>query len=70
MTVHLPERWIARLCDLPESGMGYQNVVVRLRDGSSWTVIVRNAEQFEWPPDRPRIDASDIVDIRLVPEES
>ena len=37
MTVHLPEHWIQRLCELPESGMGYQNVVVRLRDGSVWT---------------------------------
>ena len=70
MTVHLPERWIERLCNLPESGMGYQNVVVRLRDGTTWTVIVYNAEEFEWPPDRPRIDPSDIVDIGLASEVS
>lgn len=69
MTVHLPKRWIKRLCELPESGMGFQNVVVRLRDGSSWTVIVYNAEEFEWPKDRPRIDPSDIVDIALVNAE-
>lgn len=54
MTVYLPEHWIRRLCELPESGMGYQNVVVRLRDGSAWTAIVYNAEQFEWPADRPQ----------------
>ena len=63
MTVHLPERWAERLCKLPESGMGFQNVVVRLRDGSSWPVIVYNAEEFEWPNNRPAIDPSDIVDI-------
>ena len=65
MTVHLPEHWIQRLCELPESGMGYQNVVVRLRDGSAWTAIVYNAEQFEWPADRPPIGPSDIVEIDL-----
>ena len=69
MTVHLPDRWIEWLCDLPESGMGYQNVVVRLRDGSTWTVIVYNAEEFELPPDGPLIDPSDIVDIRLASEQ-
>ena len=58
MTVHLRERWIQRPCDRAESGMDYQNVVVRLREGSTWTVIVLNAEQFEWPRDRPEIDRS------------
>ena len=69
MTVHMPEPWIERLSELPESGMGFQNVVVRLRDGSSWTVIVHNAEEFEWPNDRPRLDPSDIVDVGLVNAE-
>ena len=66
MTVHLPERWIELLCSLPESGMGYQNVVVRLRDGSKWHVIVYNAERFDSPPDRPSIKASEIVDMSIV----
>ena len=69
MTVHLPERWIERLCGLPESGMGYQNVVAWLRDGSTRTVIVYDAEEFELPPDGPLIDRSDIVDIRLASEQ-
>ena len=69
MTVHLPERWIQRLCELPESGMGYQNVLVRLRDGSVWTAIVFNAEQFEWPPDRPPIGPSDIMEVNLASEQ-
>ncbi len=69
MTVHLPENWIQRLCELPESGMGYQNVVVRLRDGSVWTGIVYDADQFEWPADRPPIGPSDIVEIDLATPE-
>ena len=69
MTVHLPEHWIQRLCELPESGMGYQNVVVRLRDGSAWTAIVYSAEQFEWPADRPPIGPSDIAGIDLATRE-
>ena len=48
--------------------MGY-NVVVRLRDGSVWTAIVYNAEQFEWPADRPPIGPSDIVEVNLAREE-
>ena len=68
MTVHLPQRLIQRLCELPESGMGY-NVVVRLRDGSVWTAIVYNAEQSEWPADRPPIGPSDIVEVNLAREE-
>ena len=69
MTVHLPEHWIHRLRELPESGMGYQNVVVRLRDGSAWTAIVHNTEQFEWPADRPPISPSEIVEIDLASRE-
>ena len=69
MTVRLPEHWIQRLGELPESGMGYQNVVVRLRDGSAWTAIVYNAEQFEWPADRPPIGSSDIAEIDLASRE-
>ena len=69
MTVHLPVHWIQRLCELPESGMGYQNVVVRLRDGSAWTAIVYDAERFEWPADRPPIGPSDIVEIDLATRE-
>ena len=69
MTVHLPEHWIQRLCELPESGIGYQNVVVRLRDGSAWRAIVYDAERFEWPADRPPISPSDIVEIDLASQE-
>lgn len=45
--------------------MGYQHVVVRLRDGSVWAATVYNAEQFAWPADRPPIGPSDIVEIDL-----
>ena len=35
--------------------MGYQKVILRLRDGSQTAVIVHNADQFEWPANRPPI---------------
>ena len=66
MTVHLPQPWIDRLCQLPESGMGYQNALVRLANGDTLKVTIFNADQFELPPDRPAFDTRDIVDIRLV----
>ena len=68
MTIHLPQRWIARLSVLPESGMDYQKVILRLRDGSQTTVIIHNADQFEWPANRPPITPKDIVDITLTPD--
>ena len=68
-TVHLPEHWIQPLCELSESGMGYQNVVIRLRDDSAWRATVYNAEQFEWPAGRPPISPSDIAEIDLVSRE-
>ncbi len=33
MQVTLDDKWIEHLVELPESGMGYQCVQVRLRDG-------------------------------------
>ena len=65
----VPERLSAGLGQLPESGTGYRNVVVRLRDGSVWTAIVYDAEQFEWPADRPPIGPSDIVAVNLVGDQ-
>ena len=69
MTVHLPQPWIDRLCQLPESGMGYQNALVRLANGDSLKVTIFNADQFELPPDRPALDTREIVDIQLVPTD-
>ena len=67
MTVYLPQPWIDRLCRLPESGMGYQNALVRLANGDTLKVTIFNADQFELPADCSAFDAGDIVDIDLAP---
>ncbi len=52
MRVKLEQRWIDRLCQLPESGMGYQRVDLRLVDGRTMiNVPVFNAEEAELPED-------------------
>ena len=68
MTVrlHLNDRWSTALCQLPETGMGYQRVDVLLRDGRRVKdVLVFNAEKVEWPAEQHRIDTDDIIDILL-----
>jgi hypothetical protein len=50
MRVKLEKRWIKRLLQLPESGMGYQRVDLRLADGRELkNVIAFNAEEVELP---------------------
>ena len=66
VTVHLPQPWIDRLCRLPESGMGYQNALVRLANGDTFKVIIFNADKLELPAPCPAFDTHDIVDIHLV----
>lgn len=77
MTMHipLPAVWAKRLCDLPESGMGYQRVDVALKTGERVSgVSVLNAEFLVWLSERAPIDADAIADICLnqasVPDES
>ena len=67
--MRLDEKWTARLCELPESGMGYQRVDVRLRDGLQVrSVLVFNAEWIEWPDDQAPIRPSDLTAISLTEE--
>jgi hypothetical protein len=50
MRIKLEQRWIKQLLRLPESGMGYQRVDVRLADGHNLQdVPVFNAEEIELP---------------------
>jgi hypothetical protein len=50
MKVRLEQRWIKRLLEWPESGMGYQRVDVRLADGRELKDLpVFNAEEIELP---------------------
>ena len=62
-TVRLPAIWIDRLIHLPESGMGYQRVNIRLKRGRVLRdVMVLNAEECRvTEPFEP----SEIEDVEL-----
>jgi hypothetical protein len=63
MRVKLEPRWTKRLSELPESGMGYQRVDVRLADGRELKdVVVFNAEELEVPDEFAQ---AEIKDVRL-----
>lgn len=63
MRLKLERRWTERLLGLPESGMGYQRVDVRLTDGRELkNVVVFNAEEMEVPDEFAQ---AKIKDIRL-----
>lgn len=65
MRLHLNERWINHLCDLPENGMGYQIVDIVLRSGEQIRrALVFNAEELQWKSEQSPIELDDIVDIR------
>ncbi len=63
MRVKLDKRWTARLVRLSESGMGYQRVDLRLKDGREVRdVPVFNAEELDLPDEFARVG---IEDVRL-----
>jgi len=63
MRIRLEPRWTKRLLELPESGMGYQRVDIRLVDGRELKdVVVFNAEEIEVPDEFAR---AKIKDVRL-----
>jgi hypothetical protein len=63
MRIRLEPRWTKRLLELPESGMGYQRVDIRLIDGRELKdVVVFNAEEIEVPDEFAR---TQIKDVRL-----
>ncbi|MGH9338279.1 MAG: hypothetical protein ACRD1R_01480 [Acidobacteriota bacterium] len=50
--IKLDKQWVERLLKLPESGMGYQRVDVRMADGRELKdAVVLNAEFLELPED-------------------
>ena len=66
MRFQLPERWVDHLCKLPESGMGYQRVDIRLKNGDQLNdVLVLNAEEIECPHHSAPFTSEDIADIQL-----
>ena len=54
VTVNLPQPWVDRLCQLPESGMGYQKARILLANGDSLKVTIFNADQFRVARRPPR----------------
>ena len=63
MRIRLEPRWTKRLLELPESGMGYQRVDIRLVDGRELKdVLVFNGEEIEVPDEFAR---AQIKDVRL-----
>ena len=64
MTIRLSSKWIDKMKSLPESGMGYQNVRVRLKNGMILGGMVRNSDSLDVIGD-VLFGISDIVDIDL-----
>ena len=63
MRVTLDRRFVERLAQQPESGMGYQRVDIRFADGRELKdVIVFNAEQADVPEEFAN---AKIADVRL-----
>ena len=63
MKYRLEPRWARHLAQLPESGMGYQRVDVRLADGREVIdTVVFNGEEIELPDDCRNVE---IREIRL-----
>jgi hypothetical protein len=61
MRIKLERRWIERLLALPESGMGYQRVDVRLSDGQELKdVVVFNADEMDLPDEFAKATITDI----------
>lgn len=63
MKLKLPGHLARKLLALPESGMGYQNVIVKFADGMVLETYVQNCEILELP-DEPRY-VQEIEDINL-----
>lgn len=61
MRIRLDTRWTNELLRHPESGMGYQRVDIRFRNGRKLEdVPVFNAEDVELPDELARIEITDL----------
>ncbi len=62
----LSPKWVKKLVELPESGMGYQVVDIALKDKRIIRkVVILNSEIIMLPPGYENITEKDVVDIRL-----
>ena len=67
MRIRLEQKWTARLLALPESGMGYQRVRLRLKDCREiCDALVFNAEVLEVPAGVGPIHSADIAEIEIM----
>ncbi len=65
--MELPEKFVEKLVQLPETGMGYQVVDIYLKDGRVFVAIVLNCEfvtRVKGCDDIPFL-VDDIEDIRI-----
>jgi hypothetical protein len=63
MRIKLERRFVERLANLPESGMGFQRVDLRLADGREVRdVLVFNTEEADVPDEFAH---ANIADVRL-----
>lgn len=68
MRLTLDSQLVEKLRHLPESGMGYQRVRVRLRDGRVLEhAIVLNGQLLQLADDVGPLSPPDIVDVELEP---
>lgn len=65
MRIKLDKKWQAKLLDLPESGMGFQNVKVKLKDGTKINGTVFNSEILQVSDKQDNFGTKDIEDIGL-----
>ncbi|MCK4798219.1 MAG: hypothetical protein KAT05_12620 [Spirochaetes bacterium] len=63
--VKLPETLITKLTHLPESGMGYQNVTVTLKDGTKLTKKKVVNSEFLLLQKTEHYDTQDFKNIEL-----
>jgi hypothetical protein len=64
MRLRLDPKWTERLLELPESGMGYHRVNVRLRDGRTLgPLTVLNSQFIDLPEDLANFLPTEIVAI-------
>ena len=66
MQLTLEKKWVELLVNFPESGMGYQRVLIRLKDGRNVeNAVVFNSEVLQVPDEIPPFQSDDIVDVRV-----
>ncbi len=66
----LSPKWVKKLVELPESGMGYQTVVVRLKNGMEIAgLTVLNCQMLVFPKNISLFGNRDIAEITMKGEK-